>query len=248
MAAAAEREGSRLDRVIGFVDGTFPFPSRYEQLFYNRRVAAALAASRRVTVLACSHYHSHGFKFQGIQFVCGLFALDGPYRGSQHDLTLYELSHVQDIMREHFGTFVHCTGRVVMLIGCYVAVHGVGTWYYLYADGAYRCSHWLQAPHLKPRSSPLPEALTEYNKDMSSTRIVEWLFKDLTANCPHFDQKRLQKLLLNEPCMEYTVAAVLRQMIQCRKKTSECSIYFKCYPPQLSTLMGVLGTPTLVLP
>lgn len=215
MAAAAQLRGSRLLRLVGFLDGTFrrtPFPRAFEQLFYN------------------SHYHAHGFKFQGLQFVCGLFALDGPCRGAQHDLTLYALADTEAIVRDHFGC-------------------GEGRSYYLYADGAYKCTQWMQAPYVKPRLSPLLADEKAWNKDMSSTRIVvEWLFKDLTATFAHLDNVRAAKLLKNEPCMEYAVAAILRQMMTCARGESPCTMYFGCAPPPLADLMGVLGDRALVLP
>ena len=155
----------RCDAVISFIDGKFrpsPLPSCDEQLFYNRCVAAALALSHRVAVLACSQY----------QFVYGYFALGVPYRGAQHDLILYELYHVQDIMQYIQSLCL----LFVTLMECSVVVHGLGTCVPLRG----RC---LGDTRMAPGAAVFTNAgvsqgsgSPKCNKHMCSIRsVVEWL-------------------------------------------------------------------------
>lgn len=85
-----ELSSPQVNRVIGFIDGTFRAVARPRR---NQRTVYS------------GHYRGHGYRFQSVVMPTGLIEhLYGPTAGRQHDSRLYWLSGIEDEMKHKFST------------------------------------------------------------------------------------------------------------------------------------------------
>jgi nuclease HARBI1 len=205
LAEATSRRGSRIEGLIGWVDGT---------KFQIRRPGGRDSMQRTVY---SGHKHVHALAYQAVMLADGLF-LDvfGPLEGRRNDHYMWSESKIQDFMEERQGLDFSVDDSK----------------YHLYGDGGYRDSDYpLIVPYRAPEENS-PEAAA--NRSMSSLRVaVEWGFSLLKSNWGLLEERRYM-VVMRFPLDVYVKAAVILTQMKTCLYGNQISKYYRLDPPPLS--------------
>ncbi|KXS09095.1 hypothetical protein M427DRAFT_105993, partial [Gonapodya prolifera JEL478] len=170
--------GSPLDNVFGFVDGTvkeITWPELNQRLYYN------------------GHKWMHGLKYTSIIFPDGIMCLTGPFVGRYHNVSIWRMSGMEDILQKK--AFDTNNRRI-----------------YVYGDPAY-----LSALGVIPAyRGYLTQAVQEFNTAMVKIRIaVEWGFAKVCSQWAHLDFAPNLKTGLSPVGLYYIVAVLFSNCHTC---------------------------------